>query len=132
MSMIFKVVVVGVAASFLVLGIVIYRTKKSDPKPTPDIVTGVPTLPEYNGITVPSSCMAGVDEICPTADWYRDYQKLMALNAKYKIPQDQQDYINGLLARLRQAIPQGYDWNEDKRKFVKKPVAPPPVQGAKK
>ena len=121
-----KTLLAAIAGCFLILcaaSFAIYHSKKA-----PDSITltdggaGTPAT-----LAPKADCMAGVDEICPTADWYRDYQKLMALNAKYKIPQDQQDYINGLLARLRQAIPQGYDWNEDKRKFVKKPVAPPPV-----
>ena len=74
--------------------------------------------------TVP--CTAGVNELCPNSDWMLDYNKMQAEQASIK---DKLDVINGMTTRLRNGIPQGYNWDEQQKKFVK--AAPQVVPPAK-
>ena len=70
----------------------------------------------------PYTCVAGVNEMCPPEDWAADYRAFKAENEKYKVPQKELDYINGLAARLRTAIPNGYQVDEKTGKWVKTPT----------
>jgi len=68
-------------------------------------------------------CTAGLDEICPKSEWLVSYDRMRAIQNKYKMPQDEADLVNGMSLRLSQEVPQGYRWDGDKRKFVKVAVA---------
>lgn len=80
----------------------------------------------------PYTCVAGPDEVCASDLWYADYLKFKALGAKYVIPQeilkkyqmpqDVQDQIKGWGLRLASAAPKGFDWSEEKQRWVKIPV----------
>jgi len=93
--------------------------KKTAAAPTPKKVAVAATTP------APASdpCTAGLDEICPKSEWLVSYDRMMAIQNKYKMPQDEADLVNGMSLRLSQEVPQGYRWDGDKRKFVKNPVA---------
>jgi hypothetical protein len=83
----------------------------------------------------PKPCVAAADEQCPTAQWLEDFERLQALNKKYAPPRDAQFLMKGLQESLVSNIPAGYDWNEPKMKFVRKPgqatnpVPQPPAKG---
>ena len=71
-------------------------------------------------------CLAGPNEQCATEEWYSELQDLQALNKKYSPPADVQREMKEKLALLQSTVPQGYDWNDEKKKFVKRgaPVLP--------
>lgn len=85
------------------------------------------------------SCVAGKDEICASPEFYADFQRWEVLKddvqteQKTKVPSDLQeklDRLSGMTNRLQQSMPHGYDWNIEKKRFVKAaPIAPlpPPV-----
>jgi hypothetical protein len=59
------------------------------------------------------ACTAGADQKCPPA---ADYEALKTYQEKYTAPppppapQEEQDYINGLWARIAQNPPDGFYW----------------------
>jgi len=78
----------------------------------------------------PYSCVAGPNEKCPSASWYKDYQRYKALSDElHPAPklsaekvQQKQDEMNGIGARLSAEMQQdyaGYKWDEGKQRFVK-------------
>jgi len=77
------------------------------------------------------TCAAGLDEKCPSPEWLADFKRLKAMIDKYKMPKDEQDQASGIQQRLMKEIPAGYQWNEEKLKFVKipAPAAPTTNQG---
>lgn len=84
-----------------------------------------------------ATCVPATGDLCPTDQWYADWQRLQELNSE--IAKDQQapaiaalqdkiDRSLGLSQRLRQMIPQGYEWSVEKKRFVaSKPATPPPT-----
>lgn len=74
------------------------------------------------------SCVAGPDEICPSDLWMEDYEKFLSIQSKYrpapppppKMSQEMQDQLTGMIVRLNSQIPKGYDWNGEKKRYVKK------------
>jgi hypothetical protein len=82
----------------------------------------------------PYSCTAGQNEQCASDQWYQDYERFVALrtelNPKPKLTADQvrqkTDEMQGILNRLRIDAPSGFDWDEKKLRFVKRPSPPPP------
>ena len=69
--------------------------------------------------------------LCATDAWYTDWTQLQSLNAEItrdqqapeiRVLQDKMDRAIGLQTRLRQMIPQGYQWDAAKKVFV--PVPP--------
>jgi hypothetical protein len=69
-------------------------------------------------------CLAGPNEQCATEEWYSELQDLQALNKKYSPPADVQKQMKEKLALLQSTVPAGYDWNDQKKVFVKR-AAPP-------
>ena len=77
-------------------------------------------------------------ELCASDQFYNDFQrwKLMNKDISKKAQssavmefQNEIDLSKGLQDRLGAEIPSGYDWNEQKARFVKKPiVAEAPAQ----
>ena len=72
-------------------------------------------------------CLAGPNEQCATEEWYSELQDLQALNKKYSPPADVQREMKEKLALLQSTVPQGYDWNDEKKKFVKRAAPPMPT-----
>ena len=77
-------------------------------------------------VMVTTPCAAAPGDQCPPAAWIADLERVRQLQAPYTMPQDTQDLISGVLARLQRDIPAGYQWNESKRAWVK--IAPPVPQ----
>lgn len=101
---------IGAAVFFLAIGFGVYKYKSS-----------------------PYSCYAGVDEQCPPEAWMKDFQWLKEKQEKYRAPQDVIDQMNGVNWRLRESVPKGYDFNEQKMRFVKtKTPTPQPTPEVKK
>jgi hypothetical protein len=73
------------------------------------------------------SCTASTDEQCPTAEWYTDFEGLMALQKKYAPPKAVADQMRGTAERLHSLVPKGFHFDGEKVKFVKDAtaVAPP-------
>jgi hypothetical protein len=89
------------------------------------------TLPQPTGGQPPKPvaslpCAAAPGDQCPPAAWIADLERVRQLQAPYTMPQDTQDLISGVLARLQRDIPAGFQWNESKRAWVK--IAPPVPQ----
>jgi hypothetical protein len=57
---------------------------------------------------------------CASEEWYSELQDLQALNKKYSPPADVQKQMKEKLALLQSTVPQGYDWNDQKKVFVKR------------
>ena len=77
-------------------------------------------------------CVAGENEKCPTESWLAGYRKLIETQTKYAPPQEVQDYLAGLQARLQREIPAGYNWDPAKEVFVKPAAPTPPAPPAAK
>lgn len=75
----------------------------------------------------PYTCEAGPDEKCPTQQWYADYKHLLKLQEPYVMPSDVRDLVNGIGMRLRATTPAGFEWSDEKGKFVKAVPPPAPV-----
>lgn len=65
------------------------------------------------------TCVAGPDEQCPSDQWIKEYREFKGLVNKYQAPQAIQDQMNGMRQRLSAQIPQGYDMDEKKERWVK-------------
>lgn len=88
--------------------------------------------PAYN-------CIAGPDEQCASDLFYADYERWKSLQAEVtagqstsamRALQEKSDQFNGMTQRLTAQIPQGYQWDVKKLRFVKAPAPPPPVGSA--
>jgi hypothetical protein len=82
----------------------------------------------------PYQCVAGVDEVCPTKQFYDDYKHYQHLQedivnkqqeSEFKIFQEEMDQSTGLAIRLSNDIKAtiqqnpGTTWDEKRMKFVK-------------
>ena len=92
-----------------------------------------------NGTTIPvsaKSCTAELDEKCPSPEWLASYLKMKKLQEPYTMPQDTQDLVSGIANRLQREVPPGFQWNEEKQRFVKiassAPAPVPPAPAAAK
>ena len=93
--------------------------------------------PAQSGAT--STCSPSPTEQCPSDAWLADLAAWKALNAD--IAKDQQsDFIKtlqgkvdrsvGIQQRMRLMVPQGFDWDDTKQRFVKvPPTIPTQVHG---
>ena len=117
--------------ALIVLGIrSLHPEAASAPKPSPVTYSADPCVPVG-------------DDQCPTDQWLREWQHLQELNAEIAKDQDSEairalqakiDTSLGLAQRLRQMVPQGYEWVPAKKRFVRAAAAtaPTPVPAAKK
>ena len=83
----------------------------------------------HRGSSAPAySCVnPGSGNLCATDAWYADWTHLQSLNSEIikdqqapeiRVLQDKMDRAIGLQTRLRQMIPQGYQWDQTKKVFV--------------
>lgn len=84
-------------------------------------------------------CTAGPGELCPSDSFYRDFERWSKLKKKVEAQQDsseaidaqnQADEFSGMTQRLVGQVPKGYDWSEEKRKFLARPAPPAPAPTA--
>jgi hypothetical protein len=73
------------------------------------------------------SCKASGNEMCPNADFLRDYDEVVGLRKELstKALRDKVDRMNGTSERLAKEFPPGYQYDESKKRFTLKPPPPP-------
>lgn len=101
-------------------------------------------------VSLDAPCVSGPTVQCPSPEFLKDFDHLQDINnlvheiqsapiseiSKLKPvqPAGIQDYLDlstGISMRLRQQIPPGFQWDQDKKEFVRMaPAAPQPVPPA--
>ena len=94
------------------------------------VLAAIPVFAQDKPKEAKYSCTASADEQCPTAEWYADFQGLVAQQKKYAPPKAVADQMRGTAERLQGLVPKGFHFDAEKVKFVKDAtaVAPPVPQ----
>src|SRR6266852_800492 len=80
-------------------------------------------------------CTPGPGEQCASEQFLKDYDKMVGIRVRVQKDsqtpaivevQDRQDQLTGIIDRLSRQVPQGYSFDDRKRRFIALP-APPPV-----
>lgn len=77
------------------------------------------------------TCVAGLNEQCPSDIIKRDWLEYKSLRDKYKAPHDVELRMNGIAVEIQQSTPSGWQWDQNKERYTKIPVQAlpqPPVQ----
>lgn len=74
------------------------------------------------------TCVAGLNEQCPSDIIQRDWHEYKWLRDKYKAPHDVELRMNGIAVEIQQSTPSGWQWDQNKERYTKIPVQALPQQ----